>query len=608
MTGSKQLNVLSQISERIIGGSDRQSMVWRLLLITLVGVAAYANTFTMAFNFDDNSNIFGANALRNMGSLRDLFSLRTMRSVGDISFALTYRVWGSAVIPFHVGNLLIHLTTAWLVAALVLVTCRAPFMLGATGELDAAGLRTARLGALLAGLLFVAHPIQSQAVTYLVQRYASLATLWYVAALVCYARARLEASLCRWLNVLVWGLSTLILILFAMRTKEIAFTLPLALALYEVCFFRGKRSWRLAAMGGMLALLAVIPYTLFGPSLFRNLGSIWESLRVQTAMSRTDYLLSQLPVIAKYLRLIVWPAGQSIEHMVVQYKSLWHAPVLAAAALLLTLLLAGCTLIWRGTRGAPLLRLIGFGIVWFFLTLTVESSIIPIVDLIFEHRVYLPFVGICLAVGPAAALLADRLRRPGLVLLIGSLLVLVLAVVTYQRNEVWRTPVTLWHDATIKAPYSSRAWNNLAYAYLREKRPGEALTPLLRSIELNPGPPDVWNNIGIALEQLGIYQGRFQRNYNMFRTSADLLQGQAAWFANAYNNLGLAYEYLRQPAAAIQAYETSFSYIPDFPAARFNLGLSALMLGNRQLAEEQYGRLLQLDPAFAAKLGRLLGH
>lgn len=608
MAGSKKFDFLSQISTRILGGTECQATIWRLILIALVGVAAYANTFTMAFNFDDNSNIFGANALRNMGSLRDLFSLRTMRSVGDISFALTYRAWGSAVIPFHVGNLFIHLMTAWLVAALVLVTGRTPHLLGASSELDDAQLRTARLGGLLAGLLFVAHPIQTQAVTYLVQRYASLATLWYVAAVVCYARARLATVACRWLHVLVWGLLTLIMTLFAMRTKEIAFTLPLVLALYEVCFFRGKRSWRLVAIGGMLSLLAVIPYTLFGPALFRNLGQIWESIRVQTAMSRTDYLFSQFPIIVKYLRLILWPAGQSIEHMAVQYKSFWNAPVLSAAALLLTLLLTGCLLIWRGARGLSSLRLIGFGIVWFFLSLTVESSIIPIVDLIFEHRVYLPFVGICLTVGPGAALLAERWRRQELVLTVSGILVLILAVVTYQRNEVWRTPVTLWQDATLKAPYSSRAWNNLAYAYLREKRPGEALTPLLKSIELNPGPPDVWNNIGIALEQLGIYQGRFQRNYNMFRTSADLLQGQSAWFANAYNNLGLAYEYLRQPAAAIQAYETSFSYMPDFPAARFNLGLSALMLGNRPLAEEQYGRLRQLDPALAVKLGRLLGH
>ena len=182
-----------------------------------------------------------------------------------------------------------------------------------------------------------------------------------------------------------------------------------------------------------------------------------------------------------------------------------------------------------------------------------------------------------------------------------------LVVTTHMRNKVWQSPVTLWQDATAKAPLSSRAWNNLAYAYLREKRPGEALPALIRSMELNPGPPDVWNNMGLALEQLGRFEGRFKRNYNMFRTPEDM-KGQSEWFANAYNNLGLAYEYLRKPAAAIQAYETAFTYSPDFPAARFNLGLSALMLGNRPLAEEQYARLTQLDPSFAAQLGRLLGH
>ena len=301
-------------------------------------------------------------------------------------------------------------------------------------------------------------------------------------------------------------------------------------------------------------------------------------------------------------------AGQSIEHMAVQYKTFWAPPVAGSCALLLVLLLTGIALIRRGRSGAPQLRLIGFGIVWFFLASTVESSIIPIVDLIFEHRVYLPFVGICLAAGVGGAQLAGWARRPGVVVLLAGVAVLTLAAVTHARNEVWRSPITLWRDATAKAPLSSRAWNNLAYAYLREKRPGEALPALIRSMELNPGPPDVWNNIGVALEQLGRFKGRFKRNFNMFRTPEDMLKGQSEWFANAYNNLGLAYEYLRQPAAAIQAYNTAFTYSPDFPAARFNLGLSALMLGNRPLAEEQYERLTLLDPTFAAQLGRLLGH
>ena len=597
----------AHICERLFAGSDRQVFWWRLLLISLVGVAAYANTFTNAFNFDDNSNIFGGNALRNMGSLRDLFSLQSTRAVGSISFALNFRLFGSSPVSYHLTNLLIHLAASWLLASLVFVSWKAGMGNG-QGDADGRAERQARVAALLAGLLFVAHPIQTQAVTYLVQRYASLSAMFYLAAVLCYARGRMALESGRgWVGCGLWWLGMLVTAFCAVKSKETAYTLPLALVLYEFAFFRGRLRWRLMLLAGCLAVPVLALAARHGGKMFAVVLQFWDSLRMQTAMSRTDYLLSQFPVIAKYLRLIIWPTGQSIEHMAVQYKTFWAMPVAVSCVVLLALLLSGVALLWRGRREGGALRLAGFGIVWFFLTLTVESSIIPIIDLIFEHRVYLPLAGLAMAVAAGIALFAERRPRPGLVYAGAGVLVLVLAVVTHLRNEVWRTPVTLWQDATVKAPQSARAWNNLAYAYLREKRPAEALLPLIRSIELNPGPPDVWNNIGIALEQMGSYEGRFKRNFNMFRRPEDLLKGQTEWFGNAYNNLGLAHEHLRQPAAAIQAYENALKYLPDYPLARFNLGLSALMLGNRTLAIEQFERLQRLDPRYAAELGRLLG-
>jgi len=598
----------SYICERLVSGSDRQAALWRLALIAVVGVAAYANTFTMAFNFDDNFNIVSANALRNLGPLRELFDLRPIRAVGLITFAINYRLHGSSVVGYHVVNLLIHLGSAWLLAALVLTTFRTPIMAGSDAVLpDHQGRRVSRVAALFAGLLFVAHPIQTQAVTYLVQRYASLATLWYLLAVFCYARARLAGEDRRWWGALDWGAGTLLAAALAMKTKEISFTLPFALVLYEFCFFRNSWQKRLAILGGGIAAFLLILWVKFGMALVPRLLDIWAGMRMQTAMSRADYLCSQFPVIVTYLRLMIWPAGQSIEHQATVYKTFWTVPVVASFTLLSTLLLAGCLLVRRAGKGNPALRLAGFGILWFFLTLTVESSIIPIVDLIFEHRVYLPFAGACMAVAVGIALAAERVSRPGLVYGAAGTLIVVLAIVTFVRNEVWRTPVSLWRDAAVKAPTSSRSWNNLAYAYLREKRPAEALPALIRAIELNPGPPDAWNNIGIALEQIGRYQGRLQRNFNMFRSAEDL-KNQTVWFANAYNNLGLAHEFLGQPAAAIQSYQKAASYRPDLAVAYFNLGLSALMLNNQPLAEEQYLRLLRLNSQFAAELGRLLGH
>ena len=602
----------------------RFATFFHLLLVVSLGLLAYSNTFTATFNFDDVANILGNPVVRTMDPFADPFAAKGSRAVGDFTFAVNYRLNGIHVFGYHLVNLAIHLATSLLVYALVTLTFRTPAL--APAEEGERGRFSGPI-ALFAALLFVAHPLQTQAVTYIVQRFTSLAAMFYLGSLVLYVLARLGRG--RALSAVCYLLSLLAAVL-AMKTKEIAFTLPFMVILYEFMFFRGNIVKRVTFIGAFLLTLAIIPLSLLSSGAGQLLGRLEAATMVQTEMPRLDYLFTQFRVIVTYLRLLFFPVGQNLDHDFPVYHSFWNAQVAPSFLLLLAIFGLGVYLVLgsrneergsriedRGSRFSSFLaprssrllyRLIAFGIFWFFIALAVESSVIPIVDVIFEHRVYLPSVGFFMALATAVVLVAERVsvRRPqvaGMTFIALLLVVASLASATFRRNMAWADETTLWQDAASKSPEKSRPWNNLGYAYLQKHQPKKAIPALIRSIGISPGHPDAWNNIGIALTQLGTYAGRFSPTYEMFDASAGMNAAyQEEWFALAYNNLGLAYDSLGQSADAIDNFEKSIAMNPRLSVARYNLGVAYAAGKDKQKAMEQYAALGALNPEMAARL------
>jgi len=572
----------------------------RVIPVVAVGLFAYGWTFFFdSFNFDDTTNILGINARRNSGTIAELLDPRGQRALGFITFALNHRLFGPTPQAFHVTNVLIHiLASLSLVWFLSLILSIPRFQTVNSHP-------CARFAPLAAGLLFVAHPIQSQAVAYIVQRFTSLATLFYLVTLIFYVRGRVIRLRGEGKGIPL-SLGVMFLsFLCAIQSKEIAATIPLTIILFEFVFFDRDRPWRVTLFTLILLPLVILPVTLFGADALRDPVSLLAKLRVQTNLPRDVYFFSELPVLFSYLRLIILPVGQSVEHLPPIYRSFFSAPVILSAATHLLLIGGGVSLTISGRRGNPAKLLAGFGILWFYVTSLVESSVIPFIDLMFEHRVYLPFAGVCMTA--ASGILHLRGDRWGAWCVRGTAaLVLSLATVTVVRTAVWRNPVTLWSDAVEKSPRSSRAWNNLAYAYLKVKQPEKAIPPLLTSIELDPGKTDVWNNLAIALDQLGIYRGRYHRVYNRFSSAEDFYTSQTVWFANAWNNLGLIREHVGQHAAAIEAFRRALEVYPDLAVARFNLGVASIATGNVAHAREEYEKLRSLAPQLAETLRGLI--
>jgi Flp pilus assembly protein TadD len=300
--------------------------------------------------------------------------------------------------------------------------------------------------------------------------------------------------------------------LLATKTKEISFTLPLAVLLYEVSFF-GARARRLVPLVPLLAIASLIPLALLGAggSVGQALSDTDAATRVQTEMGRLDYLRTEAAVVVTYLRLLILPVGQNLDYDYPVFRSL--EPRVLASAALLAGLAAVAALLYRWTSPAPgrkaldpAARLAGFGLAWFFLTLLVESSLVPIVDVINEHRVYLPSAGIFAAAAAGAGLVARRASADAWqrVLVLCTLLVsLLLASATLQRNAVWADELSLWADAAAKSPGKFRPHLNLGRALALAGRPGEAAVELRRAVAIDPGSAWGRTQLGAALLSLG---------------------------------------------------------------------------------------------------------
>jgi protein O-mannosyl-transferase len=463
------------------------------LLLGVVSAVIYSNTLFTPFEFDDIPNIV-ENPL-----IRDPWNFAFFpgpRPVGYLTFALNYRFGGLNVFGYHLVNLLIHVVNGFLVFSLVRVLSQA-----SSGTEGPGGNRIA----LAVSLLFVAHPVQTQAVTYIVQRFASLTALFYLLSVVLFLKWRLASGGCRVRPL--WFAASILSAVLAMKTKETGFTLPFIIVLADLLFIRGSVLRKCAAWIPFVLTLAIIPAS--------HLDSlhIGGGLPSETPdIGRLDYLFTQFSVLVTYLRLLIFPVHQNLDYDYPVYHSFFAFRVWGSFLILITIL---STAVWlagfrrRGNDGSARIdrRLIGFGILWFFLASSVESTIIPIKDVIFEHRLYLPSAGMFLAAVLYVSAGLNRLGIPSGAVFRRALFTAVLAVLcvlTYRRNAVWENSFTLWSDVVSRSPNHARAHMNLGVAYQDwMKQPDHAAEEYRTALRLDPSLFTAAYNLGLVYDELG---------------------------------------------------------------------------------------------------------
>lgn len=667
--------------------SQRLITIFSLVLIAVVGLLAYANSFYVPFSFDDEGHIRENQFIRDPANFSAAlkggkipvehdYQYSPRRFIGYVSFALNYHFGGLDVTGYHIVNLSIHVVNAILVYCLViLIFSTQYFNISGTSDrrpenqdmqISNHQSPVPALIALFAALIFVAHPVQTQAVTYIVQRFTSLAAMFYLLSAVTYLMAKLAR---RQANRLASYLASLVSAILAMKTKEISFTLPFIIILTEFLFFHSAPKKKFFFLLPVLLTVIIIPLSVIGTEipLGELLSDLSEKTRVQTGLSRWDYFMTEFRVIVTYIRLLFFPVNQNLDYDYPTEYTFFSLPVVLSFLLLASLLGSALYLVYksghadklaeeRGLHQSPFTihyeRLIAFGILWFFITVSVESSFIPIVDVIFEHRVYLPSVGAFIAMTSAAFILDEKFFPPtrakaglrGLritlpvsprsVVVPGLLMLLVLAlsVATFSRNKVWQDEYTLWEDALKKSPGKPRVLYNFGNKNREIGKNAEAIQLYKKTLQIDPLYVDAQLNLGAAHENMGDFEEAvyayaraieidptYVKPYNnlgavfirlgKYADAIEMLKKAVSldsYYHKAYNNLGSAYAEMGLYRDALLMFTRAIELDKNYAVARFNLGYVSLRVGDREAALLQYDLLRKTRPEWAARLSEVI--
>lgn len=447
--------------------------VWGLIIYFLPLHNSY-------FHFDDKFSIERNPVIQQL-NVNDLFETFNTRFLVGISFAINYGLSGMDPFYFRLTNVLIHILNAFLVYILLKLILSLPSI---NSELKS----RLKILPLFISFLFLSHPIQTETVNFITQRFVLLATFFYLWTLILYLQFDIYRKRRFYLGAILTSIS-------AMFCKEFTVTLPVMIIVMDFCLFQKQNinlKPHIKRILPFLCLLLIIPLTLLNTSSkatgvaniahsqyteVSNQNSIMKKMDITQAqgvtISRHEYFLTQLNVIRTYLKLLFIPVNQNIDH---DYPISHRLDLTTSLTGLFFLLL-----IILGILKSRSESLMALGILWFFVTLSVESSVIPIGHVMAEYRLYLPSIGMLIF----SIYLLSRLDQKLFMSLIFFLIVSA-SILTIHRNYIWSDEIKLWQDTMIKSPLKRRAYSNLAYLYTVNHKYSEALTILKNEHKLFP--------------------------------------------------------------------------------------------------------------------------
>lgn len=551
------------------GGRSR----FHAVIIASAALAAFWSGLDAPFILDDravfqNPQVRGLWPPQRFLEREGADSTLSNRPVLSAGFAATYALFGLDPRGHRAVNIAIHAAAALFLYGIVRRTLSGPVLGARFGG-------TAGATALVAALFWTVHPLQAESVTYVVQRAESQMGLFYLASLYGLIRGAGSPRRAAWL-AFAWGAAAL-----GIGSKEVALTLPATLLVYDRIFL--ARAW--GALGTRAAFHLAVAAVAVAGGVYVFGGHHAETSReiVRTGMvSPAAYLFTQGEVLLHYLRLALVPAGLRFDPgwpLAGSWREVWPGLAAAAAAVTAT----G----WLVLRGRPA----GFLGAWFFLILAPTSSIVPLLDVAFEHRMYLPLAavaaGLAVAGGEALRLLPERSRRPA-AWAGGAAILSLLAIQTVSRNFLFWRAEWIWGRTVRENPFHYRAHGGMAMGLAERDRFERAERGLRRALRLNPAYANGWSNLGAVL----VSRNRPEEALAVLEKALALERNPGAAHANraaaflALGDLGRAREEGRRaiacdPAAAVPHY---------------NIGMTWLLEGRMPEAEESFRRALALNP------------
>lgn len=548
--------------------------------LVAAGILAYGNSLNVPFIYDDIPNIVDNQAIHGILKSMNLYLGPTgaglyTRPVIRFSLAVDYALGGDHVRGYHILNLAVHLLAGITLFGIVHRTLLSERMKAIYGP-------AATLLGFACALLWLLHPLQTQAVTYIIQRCESMMGLFFLLTFYCAIRGWQSSQSGPWHG------AAILFFLLGAGSKEVIAVAPPLLLTYDAIFM--KKGWKAAVRtswplygglaGGMILLGFLV---MMGLQVARG-ADLKESLPL------VQYWQTQPGVILHYLRLVVWPDALCLDYAwpLAAWQQAWPSLLIVSTLIALT----G----WAVFKREP----VGFPGAWFFAILA-PTSLVPLPDPAFEHRMYLPLAAlvVLLVIGvyrlgmilrERHAVGNDKLAVAGVIgLLVSALL---LGGITYKRNGVYANEVSIWTDTVRKSPRNSRAHLNLGVELDRAGNPYEAIRHFEEAIRLQPDHAGAYTNMGNVLTNLGKTDDAIR-----YLKEAILLKTD---YAEAYSNLGVALGRSGRLNEAVVQFEHALRLKPDYAAAHSNLGLALGRLGRKQEAIAHFQEALRLKPDYQA--------
>jgi len=567
-------------------GRTARSWGWTLVSVAVLAAAAllaWSNTFQSPFVFDDNEAIVTNYRLQHFWPpWRSAWAPRGItlsgRPVAAFTFALNHAAHGLSLPGYHAVNLLIHALSALALFGVVRRTLRLESM---RERFEPAVTPIA----LVCALLWLLHPLQTESVTYIVQRVESLTGLFYLLTLYCAIRGFSSSTP-------GWAAASVAACALGMGTKEVAVTAPVIVLVYDRIFVSGTFAKALRARPrfyGALAATWVVELALLavGGSHDKTVGFGLPG------MSSTTYVRYQIQAVLHYLVLAFRPYPLILDYGRPMPPT-W-LEIVPSALLLASLLTAA---LWAFLRRLPS----GFLGVWFFLILAPTSSVVPIVAPISEHRMYLPLAGVVTGVTVFVFLSARRVvrwvwsgRAPAAASIAGAVIALVaaglLGGLTYSRNEDYRTELLLWTDNVTKLPGNERAWASKGNSLNALGRYAEAIACFDNTLKINSRYAPAWSNKSYSLNSLGRYQEALGCCDRAIEINPRI--------AEAWNNKGKTLNDLRRYQEALACCDEALQLDPLSAEAWVNKGVSLYGLGRYPEAIPCYEKAVEIHPRYA---------
>lgn len=588
------------------------------LLITVVSTIIYSRSISSPFLFDDHEFITLNNNIKNLANIERIWEYYPARFIPNFTFALNYHLGKLDAAGFHIVNLAIHIFNGFLIYTLASLIFN--------NFTTKSNTRWQKLLPLIVALIFISHPLQTEAVTYITQRYTSLSAFFYLSALILFF-----LSLIQYQNqkkgfspkFIIFFLTSLIPATLIMLTKENGLSLPLAMLLLSLIYILPASHHKKKTLFTIITIfiITLIPILLVltktYPCKETSFLPCVPPSGVKFEYNMTDitaptYLLTQFNVIRTYIRLLILPVSQHVDYDYPLSTTLFDPPTLLSFILLMSLFTLAIYLYKKD-------KIISFAILFFFVTLSVESSILPLDDVFFEHRLYLPMFSFALIV----ARLLSLIPKPKILLLTVPY-ILLLSTGTILRNEVWLDEEKIWWENIKYSPRKERPYNNLAIYYLDNGRVDESMAISQKVLTMYPDSITAQAQLAMAHMFLSdvkkakeIYENIIAKNpndtlilYNLGLIYNDLGEEQKSidtfhkilkidpQFAPAYFGLAKIYNKNNQNQEAIQNLQKSLYIKDDFELAAYQMGLIYEKMGDVDMAEKMYRETLSINPDY----------